>query len=620
MRHSTTNPIVFGLQRWRQLAVVVGFSVLAACGGGGGTDVVETPVSTVEQEGLLYIGLTDAEGDFDSYSVDVLSLTLERANGTTVETLPLSTRVDFAELTEVTEFLSIATVPAGTYVAASMRLDFTDAQVIVQDEAGVTSEASVVGTDGMPLEVYEVRLELANSDVIRIAPGAPAAFSLDFDLDASNSIDDSVTPVVVTVEPFLLATAELETDREHRVRGVLATVDEAESQATIIVRPFFHRAGDFGRFQINVDAETQYEVDGEGYTGADGLTALAALDPRAPVIANGAIEARMMEADIVIAGSSVPWSDADVAKGVVTSRDGNTLTLRGARVEQADGRVIFGGEYQVLLGDDTTVTSPGIDNALLSIESVSVGQRVLAFGERVDDQVFDATASRIIMLPSQMTAEVNQASPLNVDLFLLNGRRPDAFDFSGTGVDASFDADDDNYEIDTGMLALNEVTEGDLVRIRGIVNAFGSAPADFNARTVIDLEFAARPGELTVQWPIDAPASMPFFSTTASELNVDITESREFLRVRGVPRPFTNPLDRLNLAETASGDGAYAVNVRGSGVVTLYRDFAALVDGLNEQIAAGAALQRIHARVSYTGDTDALVTPRASFIFVVPAE
>ena len=46
------------------------------------------------------IGLTDADGDFLSYSVDVVSLTLTKADGAIVATLPLRQRVDFADLVE----------------------------------------------------------------------------------------------------------------------------------------------------------------------------------------------------------------------------------------------------------------------------------------------------------------------------------------------------------------------------------------------------------------------------------------------------------------------------------------------------------------------------------------
>ncbi|MEL6868853.1 MAG: DUF4382 domain-containing protein [Pseudomonadota bacterium] len=597
-------------------AIALAIVMLTACGGSSGDSVTETPVADAA-EGVVYIGLTDAEGDFDTYAVDVLSIRLERANGTTVETLPLTTRVDFTELTEVTEFLNIATVPAGNYIAASIRMDFTDAQVIVQDDAGVLSEAAVVDAAGQPIGEYEMRLQLADSDQIIVAPGVPAAFSLDFDLDASNEIDASITPPVVTVSPLLLATAELEESREHRVRGVLADVDESAQAISLRVRPFFHRSGDFGRFTLNVDDETVYEIDGQGYTGADGLAAMALLDDTAPVVASGSVARRSMMADVVVAGSSVPWADATVVKGVVLARDGDTLTVGGARVEFADGRVRFAGDLSVTLGDDTSVSAPGIDSASLDKNSVSVGQRVIVFGEPADDQTLDASAGRVRLQWSNFSAEVNTAAPLSAELFLLNGRRPIRFDFSGTGVDASMDADPDDYQIATGNLALADVVAGDLIRVRGLVAPFGQAPEDFDARTVIDVSFSDRAGELQVMWPVDAPAAAPFTSTSATSLNVDITESREFLRVRGVPRVLTNPLDMLTLAATDDGTGAYAVHVRGSGEVTLYREFAAVVDALNAALADGASLQRIHARVRYTGDTDNLQSARASFVLRV---
>ncbi|MEO0575922.1 MAG: DUF4382 domain-containing protein [Pseudomonadota bacterium] len=597
------------------LAIVASIVVLSACGGSGAVDVVDEPSAAVD-DGLLYIGLTDAEGDFDTYSVDVLSIRLERENGTVVETLPLTTRVDFTELTEVTEFINIATVPAGSYVSASIRMDFTDAQVIVQDESGVLSEAELVDVDGAALGEYEVRLQLADSDRIRIAPGVPAAFSLDFDLDASNDIDLGMSPPQVTVSPLLLATAELDEAREHRIRGALASVDEAAQSATLRVRPFFHRSGDFGGFTLNVDAQTVYEVDGEGFTGEDGLAALAALAANAPVVASGDVSGRSMMADTVVAGSSVPWADETAVTGTVRARDGDTLTVGGARVEFGDGRVRFAGDLTVLVGDDTSVSAAGVDSQTLDKDSISVGQRIVVFGEPTDDQTLDASAGRIRMPYSNFSAVVDTAAPLTAEVVLLNGRRPARFDFAGTGSSAEFDADPDNYEIDTGTLALTDIANGDLVRVRGLVAPFATAPADFVARTVIDVEFSDRAGELTVMWPTDAPSSAPFISTSDSALNVDISESRELLRVRGVPRTLTNPLDMLTIIASDSGTGAYAVQMRGSGEVTLYREFADTVRALNDALQDGAALQRIHARVRYTADTDDLESVRASFVLV----
>ena len=588
----------------RRLIILLSLALLGACGGSGG-GLTDAGTAIEPEEGVVFIGLTDAEGDFARYAVDVKSLRLERANGSLVETLPLATRVDFAELTEVTEFVSIATIPAGLYVGASITLDFGAAEIIVQ------------APDGNAIGEYELRLSLANRDQFRIAPGIPAAFSLDFDLDASNSIDFAPPEPVVTVEPFLLAVPELESDREHRVRGVLASVDEADASVTLTVRPFRRRQGDFGQFTFSVADDTEYEIDGVGYSGADGLAALAALPERTPVVAQGDIENRALTADTVLAGTSVPWADGDVVRGVVSAREGDTLTVRGASVEFRDGTDVFRGEYRVLVGPDTEVTALGTDG--LTADSVSVGQRIVAFGELLDEGTFDSRDGRVRMRMNQLTADVAQAQPLAVDLYFLNGRRPAVYDFSGTGVSPDMDADPDFYEIDTGALSLEGIEAGDLVRVRGLVNAFGAAPADLIARTVVQPELDGRAGHLQVAWTGEQGALMPFLSTSETEIEVDISESREFLYVRGVPRPFTNPLDGLSLVAPADGTGAYAIRVRGSGQVTLYRNFADLVDGLNAELDAGSALRRIHATVAYNDESTALTMVRGGFVFEAPA-
>ncbi|MEM7083951.1 MAG: DUF4382 domain-containing protein [Pseudomonadota bacterium] len=606
--------------RWLATLLAALTLSLTACGGGGAQTepLADEPLPPiVEEQGELMVTITDAEGDFVAYAVDVVSLTMEKANGDQVETLPLSTRIDFTELTEVTELLSIATVPAGNYESVVMTLDYGAADIIVQDENGDSVTATAVDANGDTLGLFDVRLNLSNSDVIRIAPGVPAAFSLDFDLDASNEIDLTIDPTV-TVEAFLLATAELETDREHRVRGALVSVDEIDNSFVLNVRPFRHRIGDFGQFDVTTDDQTQYEVDGTGYTGSEGLVALAALNSSSPVIANGAIAGRSIAADTVIAGSSVPWTDGDVVKGVVAARDGDAITLRGARVEYRDGVEIFRGFGTVTLGAGTTVTAPGVDNDALTIDSVSVGQRVVAFGELVDDQTLDATSGRVVMLMNQLTAEVVNANPLAVDVYFLNGRRPTAFDFAGTGVDASFDANADEYDIDTGPLSLDALMTGDLVRVRGLVTPFGTAPADYTAQTLIDVNTEARPGSFNVVWA--EGSSMPFHSLTEQMIDIDLSASREILTVRGVPRAVTNPLDSAILSPTENGQGIYAVKVRGSGELHLYREFSELVAELDAQLDAGAQLYRVTAHVRYTDDSNEWVTPRASFVFRAAGE
>ena len=119
--------------------------ILTACGGGGaGTTAITEPnptavcdptdPSTHSECGTLFVALTDADGDFLNYTVDVMSLELETANGRIIETLPRSTRINFTDYVDLTELVTAATIPPGTYVAGTIRLDYTNAEIFVEAE------------------------------------------------------------------------------------------------------------------------------------------------------------------------------------------------------------------------------------------------------------------------------------------------------------------------------------------------------------------------------------------------------------------------------------------------------------------------------------------------------
>ena len=154
---------------------------LAGCSGGSGDSGAGGGGS-----GEVVVGLTDVEGDFLTYTVDVLSLTLTKKNGAVVETLPLETRVDFAQYTEMTELLTAATVPSGVYVKASLTLDYTNADIQVEDADGNTVQVdTILDEDGKELSILEVAVHLEERNQLLIVPGIPAHLTLDFDLKVS---------------------------------------------------------------------------------------------------------------------------------------------------------------------------------------------------------------------------------------------------------------------------------------------------------------------------------------------------------------------------------------------------------------------------------------------------
>jgi hypothetical protein len=98
------------------LAPLLTVLALGGCSGSSGeaTLAAETGGSctsgTSAECGTVLIAITDADGDFVSYSVDVQAVTLHRTGGARDEALPATARVDFAALADLSELLSAATI------------------------------------------------------------------------------------------------------------------------------------------------------------------------------------------------------------------------------------------------------------------------------------------------------------------------------------------------------------------------------------------------------------------------------------------------------------------------------------------------------------------------------
>ena len=188
---------------------------LSACGDGGGAiltpgddDDDPTPSDcTPTTCGEVRIALTDADGDFLSYAVDLVSIRLERSNGDDVQVPLTRQRVDFAELADVSEFVLAEDIPNGAYERAIVRLDFSDAAVSVEVD-GLPAEAEVVDANGDAVGIVEVEIVLDELNPLVVATATPALLQLDFDLEASHEVNLGTTPSTVTAAPFLVASLE----------------------------------------------------------------------------------------------------------------------------------------------------------------------------------------------------------------------------------------------------------------------------------------------------------------------------------------------------------------------------------------------------------------------------
>src|SRR5437588_836131 len=312
------------LFRLLAVAAIAGAAGVSGCGGGSGS-----PMSSMAPaSGVAMVTLTDAPGDFLSYQLAVVSLKLTRADGTAVETLPAPSKVEFAQLANLSEVISARQVSTGTYTGVSMTLDYSGATIVVDNGAGgLTVPAANImngATNGAlvsPNNQLTLTLKLSSNAPLVISDHANSSVALDFNLSASNTIAPAsltsstlASAVTVTVQPMLSAGLAPDASKPVRVRGKLLSVDTSASSYTVNVRPFNDAMDDdHGQVVVGTTATTSYTLNGTAYTGSAGLTALAALGAGTVTAATGSFDTKSetFTATAVFAGSSVPGAGLD---------------------------------------------------------------------------------------------------------------------------------------------------------------------------------------------------------------------------------------------------------------------------------------------------------------------
>jgi len=606
---------------WRMWvsAMTVALTV-AGCSGGGdsGSGTGSTASAT---NGQALVSMTDAAGDFLSYTVDVQSLTLTRRDGTVIETLPLTTRVNFADYVAMTEFFTAATIPSGTYTSARMRLDFSAADLEVEEATGNAVPipvANIRDVQGNPITTLDVAVTFDNRRALVIAPGIPAHLTLDFNLQASNTADITVNPPVVTVKPFLVADVDPQNPKTMRLRGPLESVNQQNQTYQVFLRPKFGPLGTvplskFGSVIVHTDTNTAFEIDEVSYQGAAGLAALAAKPTGTATVAIGEwkVDTKQFKANEVLAGSSVPGGTRDVVTGVVIARTGDQLTVRGASLIRSDGTFTFLDTVTVNVGTTTKVRQQALMTTGLTKDDISVGQRITAFGAlNVSTNTLDATNGLARLLVTSVAGIVNTtgASSLEMNVQRIEGRRIALFNFAGTGTSIATDADPTHYQVATGTLSLTGLTSGTPVRVLGFVTRFKTAPPDFTAQTLVNL--MDHPATLLVNWR--PPTAMPFVSNTDAGLGLDLAGVGAAHYVwRG---PVATDLVSLGVSPTIvpanPAQGLFAVGSGGQiQVFTQYHEYSV---ALEQRLAQGQMANAVGAHGMYS---DSSVTITADQVY-----
>jgi hypothetical protein len=590
----------------------------AACGGedaalGGGPQP-----SACADCGTALLTITDAPGDFRSYAVDVTSLQLLKLDGTVVETLPASTRIDFAELVDLGEVLSARQVPAGVYVAARLRVDYGNAEIVVEDATGGSLEVSPVNAQGQPAGAVDLRVQLDGRNRLVISPRRISHLAFDLNLEATNTVD--LAAGTVAVSPFIVASLVPPEERDWRARGRLIDVDVAASSYTIQVRPFHHHEHTTGELVVHTTGATTYEIDGVAYAGTPGLAQLETLADGTLVIAFGVLDTSdwSFTARRVLAGTSVDDLRREYLAGHVLSRSGNTLVVGGVRlhwdgINAGDGDTdrrhgyFLSRPVTLVVGPGTKVTRAGQTGGTLDAGAISVGQRIQAIGDvsrnGTGQLTMDATSGLVRLNYTRLAGMVTATGPgaLTVDLQSIGGFRPGMFDFAGTGLTPAQDVDPDAYEVALapGLDGSGFVT-GSWAGVLGIVAPFGTAPADFDAVTLID--YAGTRAALGVTWMPGGTAN-PFSALSAAGVTLDMAATPPpagAIQLGGAVISLASLSSGVTVVPVGSDvRRVYAIAHRSSGRIENFSDFAEFAAALDASLDGRTRMFRMYALGSF---------------------
>ncbi len=525
-----------GKRLMRGLSVLV-MLALAGCGSGSGSMAAPGPSTSSKQSvcsgcGTAMVSLTDAPGDFVSYIVKVDSLSLTRADGTVVQTVPTATQVDFTQLVNLSEILTAYQLPPGEYTSAQLTLDYRKADIVVSTASGnvtVPTADLIDGATGSAISApITVTLSFPKNPLV-ITDGTISNLALDFNLAASNTVNLSSSPPTVTVDPVLSASLAPATSKPIHVRGPLLSVSAGGGDYVVNVRPFEDPNDDFGQMTVYTTASTTFLVNGTGYTGTAGLTALAALPANTLTTAYGtwSTTSQTFTATTVNAGSSVTGVSGNSVTGTVAARNADTVTLDNALVfmpqtadSNADDDMHFQQQVTVTVGSGTTVSAQG-ETGTLGIGDISVGQRVRFTGTlntSGSTPALDATSGTALLEPTSGTGLYTSGSPgsITINLQTLGHVPASGLDFTGTGTSAALDAVASSYIVQIpSAFSLSAFASGLPVEFSGFVMPYGAAPPDFSASTVV--AYGQAKARLFATW--NAPGTATAFTAlTSTEL------------------------------------------------------------------------------------------------------
>jgi len=596
-------------------------SLLAACGSSDSGNTEESAVqaeqvsneqtnndaATLDGEGTLLLAITDAEEDFVSYTINVNSIMLTKENGDQVEVHSDATQVDFVEYQELSELFSVVRVPVGRYESITMELDYSEAYILVQDENGNTYEAQAVDSEENILTSYTVQFDLSEEQTLEVKGKRTSHLTLDLDLSSSNTIL-SFEPAVVQVEPFVIGTVSLDEEREHRLRGTVASADTEAQTLTLNVKPMRKRGGDFGELLVNFDDESVIEIDGEPLELAAALTNLSNQGGDFPVVVFGSVTTdeatgeMTFTADQLLAGSSVPWSGKDLFKGIVTQLQDGVPYISGLTIDTEVKERQHVADLMFVVAEDTEYANRTSD--VMDASYLVPGQKVETMGQYNGEEVssFDATGETVRILLSTVMGQVETIHDnglVTIDVERFNKRPGKMVKKHASELEL------ESIVADISALSQISVASGDWVKVIGYFNPVMESEdltADFAAKSVTKYQVSESELKYGGHWGREG--TTPVVSDDTSKLTVDLVSGRHKMNFRFNPVNMLPEVESL-VFSSAAETGHFALRQKGS-EAQFFDTFTELLTVLGAAMESDS-VQGIQAKGAFNDDSSEFV-------------
>ena len=593
--------------------VLGGTALLASCSG-----------NTNISYGTAVVTLSDVSGGFTSYIVNIDAITLTRSDGIVVAVLGTQETVDLVKVGDLTELVEAPAVPAGTYTALTLTLDYTAqiAGIITVDVNGVPTDAAAKDPSGNAMSVSTLTVTFDPKNQLVITAGACTRLAIDVNLAASNSVDLTTSPPTVTVRPFVTATVAPVDQTVMRARGIFVIAQPSSSDYIVNMRPFNDLVSALGALTVNTTSSTYFNINGVVYSGAAGLTAMQSLLISTPIAAYGTLGSLStitpsFNATAVYAGTSLEDPLADFLTGTVSAVSGDTLTLHGVSYVPRIGLPtlrIFYADIPVTVGPATIMSEDGVAASGLSTQSVSVGQRITVSGQATEDTTFlltslDATGQapkgQVRLQPTPVWGTLNSGASgsMSLDVLSLGDFAPSALTFAGTGTTSANDAVATSYAVDTPGIDESATPATTLLEAVGFVTPFGSAPPDFTASAVT--AGTATPQTLVVEW--NGGAASPFSSASSAGLVVDLSNANLSSTVRYIATgPTTTDLTTLPASPTIAfaAGGALTLAVGNTLSIDVFNDPSGFATQLSTSLNGTNLVYRLVCVGQYSSATN----------------